>query len=87
MKLLMFNVKRFWYRTFRKTLGDAEDIDREETIVDALVVFANVEQSDEDHNSAILRKTVKLARLSRLRARVVREVDSSTTHMYNAVIV
>lgn len=59
MKLLMFNTKEFWYRTFSKTLEDAEEIEKEETIKDAIVVFANVEKEDEAKMGRIVRKTVK----------------------------
>ena len=59
MKLLMFNVREFWYRTFTKTLKEVEDIDKEESIKDAIVVFANVEREDEEKTASIIRKTVK----------------------------
>ncbi len=59
MKLLMFNVKEFWYKTFSKTLEDVEKIEKEETIEDTLVVFANVERRDEERTARIIRKTVK----------------------------
>jgi len=54
----MFNVKEFWYMTFSKTLEDVEEIEKEETIKDALVVFANVEKEDEEKTAEIIRKTV-----------------------------
>lgn len=59
MKLLMFNVKEFWYKTFSKTLQDVEENEREETIQDTLVVFGNVEMEDEEKLARIVRKTVK----------------------------
>lgn len=59
MKLLMFNVKEFWYETFSKTLEDVEEIEKEEIIKDAIVVFANVEKEDEEKTARIIRKTVK----------------------------
>lgn len=59
MKLLMFNVKEFWYKTFSKTLEDVKEIEKEETIEDAVVVFANVEKEDEEKTGRIIRKTVK----------------------------
>lgn len=59
MKLLMFNVKEFWYKTFSKTLEDVEKIEKEETVKDAIVVFANVEKEDEEKSARIIRKTVK----------------------------
>lgn len=59
MKLLMFNVKEFWYKTFSKTLEVVEEIEKEEIIKDAVVVFANVENKDEEKRAGIIRKTVK----------------------------
>ena len=59
MKLLMFDVHEFWYKTFSKTIENVETIEKEETITDAIVVFANVEKEDEDKSRSILRKTVK----------------------------
>ena len=59
MKLLMFNVKEFWYKTFSKTLEDVEEIEKEEIIKDAIVVFANVEKEDEEKTARMIRKTVK----------------------------
>jgi nanoRNase/pAp phosphatase (c-di-AMP/oligoRNAs hydrolase) len=60
LKLLMFNVEGFWYKTFRKTLEDVEEeIEKEETVKDAIVVFANVEKEDEEKRSRTIRKTLK----------------------------
>lgn len=59
MKLLMFNVKEFWYKTFSKTIEDVEEIEEEETVKDAIVVFANVEKGDEEQTARIIRRTVK----------------------------
>ncbi len=59
LKLLMFNVKEFWYKTFSKTLEDIKEIEKEETIKDAIVVFANVENEDEENKARIIRKTIK----------------------------
>jgi len=56
----MFNVEGFWYKTFRKTLEDVEEeIEKEETVKDAIVVFANVEKEDEEKMSRTIRKTLK----------------------------
>ncbi len=59
MKLLMFNVKEFWYKTFSKTVEDVKDVEKEETIENAIVVFANVEKEDEEKTAKIINKTVK----------------------------
>lgn len=59
MKLLMFNSKEFWYKTFSKTLEDVEEIEKEETVKGAIVVFANAEKEDQEKKERIIRKTVK----------------------------
>ena len=45
MKLLMFQAKRFWWKSFSKTLEDTPDEDVEETVTDALVVFFQKRES------------------------------------------
>jgi hypothetical protein len=55
----MFNVKEFWYKTFRKTLSDVKEYEKEDTVKDAIIVFANVEKEDEEKKDKILKKTVK----------------------------
>ncbi len=55
----MFNVKEFWYKTFSKTVEDVIDVEKEETIENAIVVFANVEKEDEEKTAKTINKTVK----------------------------
>ncbi|MFQ6085789.1 MAG: threonyl-tRNA synthetase editing domain-containing protein [Candidatus Bathyarchaeia archaeon] len=55
----MLNVKEFWYRTFSKALENVKEIEKEESIEDAVVVFANIEEEDEEKASKIIRKAVK----------------------------
>ena len=59
LKLLMFNVREFWYKTFSKTLENVEENEKEETFRDVIVVFANVEKEDEEKTARMIRKTVK----------------------------
>lgn len=54
----MFNVKEFWYKTFSKTLEGVKEIEKEENINDAIVIFANVEKEDQEKKDRIIRKTV-----------------------------
>ncbi len=58
MKLLMFNTKEFWFRTFRKTVELAEEAEGEEGVEDALVVFINVEKQDEERVGKVVKKAV-----------------------------
>lgn len=47
MKLLMFDTESFWYKTYDKTVAQADVDEKEEAVADALVVFINVEKEDE----------------------------------------
>ena len=59
MKLLMFQAKRFWWKSFSKTLADAPDADVEECVTDAVVVFLHCEETDVSQGSQLLTKTLK----------------------------
>jgi hypothetical protein len=53
MKLLMFQAKRFRFRTFKKTLEQVPDLDLEEEIVEAAVIFLQAEGRDEENLDSI----------------------------------
>ena len=57
MKLLMFHVNEFWYKTFSKTLDEVDKIDKEEKIGKSLIVFIQVEKEDEERKDKIKKKT------------------------------
>jgi hypothetical protein len=59
MKLLMFQAKRFRFRTFEKTLAQAPDLDLEEEIPEAAVIFLQVESRDEENLDSVFSKTLK----------------------------
>ncbi len=56
MKLLMFHVNEFWYKTFSQTLDQVEKTDKEEKIGNSLVVFIQVEKEDEERKDKIKKK-------------------------------
>lgn len=56
MKLLMFHVNEFWYKTFSKTLDNVEKIEKEETIGESLVIFIQAEKADELQKDKIRKK-------------------------------
>lgn len=58
MKLLMFDTNDFWYKTFSKTIESAETCDKEESTVNSLVIFINVEKEDESQKDKAVRKAV-----------------------------
>ena len=47
MKLLLFQAKKFYWKSYSKTLDDAPEQDVAETIEEALVVFLHAEAEDE----------------------------------------
>lgn len=59
MKLLMFQAKRFWFRSFSKTLGFVEDQEVEQEVRDAAVIFIHAEAGDEAQGPALLTKALK----------------------------
>jgi hypothetical protein len=52
MRLLCFQVKRFWWRTFAKTLPEAPTHEVEREVRDAVVAFVHVEAGDHDATRA-----------------------------------
>jgi hypothetical protein len=59
MKLLLFDAEYFWYKTFKKTLEDVEDIEKEEKIENTAVVFIHVESKDEEKKTKVINRTVR----------------------------
>jgi hypothetical protein len=59
MKLLMFYVNKWWYRTAEKSLPEVPDVQREEAVEDAAVVFFHAEAGDEERRDGVLKKFVK----------------------------
>jgi hypothetical protein len=59
MKLLMFQAKRFWFRSFQRTLETAKEVEVEEKVSDAAVIFIHAEAEDKAHQSKVLTKAVK----------------------------
>ncbi len=59
MKLLMFYVHDWWYKTASKTLPEAPDLTKEEAVGSAAVVFFHAEAEDEAKRESVLQKFVK----------------------------
>jgi len=47
MKLLTFLAKRFWWRSYSKTLEEVEETQAEDSLEEAVVVFVHAEQKDQ----------------------------------------
>ncbi|MBI4697810.1 MAG: hypothetical protein HY758_02550 [Nitrospirae bacterium] len=59
MKLIMFYTHEWWYKTALKSLPEAPDVDREEAIKSAAVVFYHSESADEQNRDSVIQKFVK----------------------------
>lgn len=59
MKLLTFQAKRFWWRSFSKTLQDAEDVAVEQEVFDAVVAFYQIEAADAANRASVFRQMLK----------------------------
>lgn len=58
MKLLMFHVNEFWYKTYSKTLENVDTQKREEKINAGIVVFIHIEKEDEERKNKLIGKAV-----------------------------
>ena len=59
MKLLTFQAKRFRWKSFSKTLPEAEDVDVDEAVAEAVVVFVHAEERDAAQRDSVFKKTLK----------------------------
>jgi hypothetical protein len=81
MRLLMFQAKRFWWKTYSKTLEDAQDVEAEESVDDAVVVFMQVEEKDAADRDDVFRKTLKNIKWLANKREFRRVVLHSFTHL------
>jgi Archaea-specific editing domain of threonyl-tRNA synthetase len=59
MKLLMFYVHEWWYKTALKSIPEAPDLERDESAEDAVVIFFHSEADDEGKRDGVIQKFVK----------------------------
>jgi hypothetical protein len=55
----MFNAPSFWFKTYKKTLENAPEIDEDKSVENALVVFYHAEEKDTESRSGALTKLIK----------------------------
>jgi len=55
----MFDTEYFWYRTFKKTIENVEDIKKEEKMENTAVFFIHVESKDEERKNKVINRTVR----------------------------
>jgi threonyl-tRNA synthetase editing subunit len=59
MKLLTFQAKRFRWKSFSKTLPEAQDLEVDEAVEECVVVFLHAEEKDAADRAGVFRKTLK----------------------------
>lgn len=59
MKLLLFYAHSFFFKTASKGLPEVPDLEREEKVDRAVVVFFHVEEEDREKRSKVIQKFVK----------------------------
>jgi hypothetical protein len=83
MKLLMFGAPRFWYKPFEKVLEAAPNVDAEETVTDAAVIFIHVEPADAERPGPARTKLLKNIKWMANKRDLRRVVLHSFTHLSN----
>lgn len=81
MRLLMFQARRFWWKSFVKTLENVEDVAVEEEVAEAVVVFMHVEAKDAAARDDVFRKTLKNIKWLANKRDLRRVVLHSFTHL------
>jgi len=59
MKLLTFQARSFRWKSFSKTLPEAEDLEVDESVTDAVVVFLHAEEHDAVARDSVFRQSLK----------------------------
>lgn len=59
MKLILFYAHSFWFKTASKGLPDVPDLEKEDKLDKAVVVFFHVEEEDQQKRSKVIQKFVK----------------------------
>jgi hypothetical protein len=59
MKLLLFHMPSFYYKTHAKSIPEAPDINEEREIIDCIVALIQAEEDDPEKGKKILDKLIK----------------------------
>lgn len=59
MKILMFHVLEFWYKTTKKTIETAPDINEEKKFSNSSLIFIHTEEKDIEKKNKVLRSALK----------------------------
>jgi hypothetical protein len=81
MKLLTFQAKRFRWKSFSKTLPEAEDVDVDQTVEECVVAFVHAEELDAAQRDSVFRKALKHVKWLANKRGMKRVVLHSFTHL------
>ncbi len=81
MRLLMFLAKRFWWKSYSKTLEGVANRESEDQVADAAVIFMHVEAKDAADRDEVFRKTLKNVKWLANKREMRRVVLHSFTHL------
>jgi hypothetical protein len=59
VKLLLFYAHKWWFKTAEKGLPQVPDVEMEDSMENAIVVFFHAEKEDEEKGKGLLEKVVK----------------------------
>ena len=81
MRMLLFMARRFWWKSFSKTLEAVVDVEDEQTVEEAVVVFMHVEAKDAATRDEVFRKSLKNIKWLAGKRDMRRVVLHSFTHL------
>lgn len=81
MKLLMFQARRFRFKSFLKSVAEAEERDIEEDLNDVAVVFVHIEVEDEPRRDKVLTTALKNIKWLANKRRLTKVALHSFTHL------
>lgn len=81
MKLLMFQARRFRFKSFRKTVPESADRDTEEEVEDVAVIFVHAEAEDEPRRDKVLSTALRNIRWLANKRKLKNVALHSFTHL------
>jgi len=81
MKLLTFQAKRFRWKNFSKTIPEAEDVEVDQAVEEAVVVFVHAEERDAADRAGVFRHALKHVKWLANKRGMKRVVLHSFTHL------
>lgn len=81
MRLLIFYVDKFNFKTNKKGLATVDDLDVDQSIENAIVGFIHVEEKDEENRSSVETKLVKNLKWAARKNETIKIVLHSFNHL------